>query len=49
MERVRGHSQITDRYLLALAVTRDGCLATFAQAIALSAVLGAEQRHLRII
>lgn len=49
MERVRGHNQITDLYLLALAVSRDGCLATFDQAVALSAVAGAERRHLWVI
>jgi hypothetical protein len=45
--RVHGHQQITDVYLLALAVRRGGCLATFDQAIPLSAVPGAQARHLR--
>ena len=49
MEWVRGHNQITDLYLLALTVSRDGCLLTFDQAISLSAVVGAEQRHLQVI
>ena len=45
--RVQGHNQITDLYLLALAVHRGGCLATFDQAIALSSVHGATPRHLK--
>jgi uncharacterized protein len=47
--RVQGHNQITDMYLLALAVHHDGCLATFDQAIALSAVPGATAQHLRLL
>ena len=47
--RVRGHNQITDAYLLALAVRNNGCLASFDQGIALSAVRGAQPRHLRLI
>ena len=47
--RVQGHNQITDLYLLALAVHRGGCLATFDQAIALSSVLGATARHLKLL
>ena len=31
---LRGHQQITDAYLLALCVSRGGCLATFDTAIA---------------
>ena len=45
--RVQGHNQITDLYLLALAVHRGGCLASFDQAIALSSVPSAKARHLR--
>ncbi|MBI3370037.1 MAG: PIN domain-containing protein [Burkholderiales bacterium] len=45
-ERLHGHSQITDAYLLALAVARGGSLATFDQAITLGAVHGATARHL---
>ena len=45
--RVQGHNQITDLYLLALAVHRGGCLASFDQAIALSSVPSAQARHLR--
>ena len=47
--RVQGHNQITDLYLLALAVHRGGCLASFDQAIALSSVHGASARHLRLL
>ena len=36
--RVSGHNQITDLYLLALATAHGGCLASFDQGIALSAV-----------
>ncbi len=45
--RVQGHNQITDLYLLALAVHRGGCLTTFDQTIALASVHGATARHLK--
>lgn len=48
-ERVSGHNQITDAYLLALALKHRGCLATFDQRIALSAVLGARPEHLKVL
>jgi toxin-antitoxin system PIN domain toxin len=38
--------QITDVYLLALAVKNSGCLVTFDKSIPLAAVRGAEPRHL---
>jgi toxin-antitoxin system PIN domain toxin len=44
-----GHNQLTDAYLLALAVAHDGSLATFDQAVALRAVHGAQARHLRVL
>ena len=47
--RVQGHNQITDLYLLALAVQHGGCLVTFDQAIALSSVHGATAAHLRLL
>jgi predicted nucleic acid-binding protein len=47
--RIHGHNQITDVYLLALAVRHGGCLVTFDQAISLSAVPGATSRHLRLL
>ena len=48
-DRVQGHNQITDLYLLALAVSRKGRLASFDQAIALSSVPGAAVRHLKLL
>ena len=47
--RVQGHNQITDLYLLALAVHRSGCLASFDQGIALSSFRGATARHLKML
>lgn len=47
--RVQGHNQITDLYLLALAVEHGGRLVTFDQAIALSSVRGATSRHLLLL
>jgi uncharacterized protein len=47
--RVQGHNQITDLYLLALAVRHGACLATFDQAIALSSVHGATPRNLKLL
>jgi toxin-antitoxin system PIN domain toxin len=44
--RLHGHRQITDAYLLALAVRHSGALATFDAAVPLSAVRGAAKRHL---
>jgi uncharacterized protein len=43
--RLHGHRQITDAYLLALAVRRGGALASFDAALPLSAVRGAAKRH----
>lgn len=47
--RVHGHNQITDLYLLALAVRHGGTLVTFDQNIPLDAVRGATDAHLRIL
>lgn len=47
--RISGHNQITDAYLLALAVRHGGTLATFDQRIALSAVRGATPDHLLVL
>lgn len=44
--RLHGHRQITDAYLLALAVRHDGRLVTLDSAVSLSAVRGASKRHL---
>lgn len=47
--RVHGHHQISDLYLLALAVHHNGTLVTFDQNIPLDAVRGATSAHLRIL
>jgi hypothetical protein len=47
--RVHGPRQLTDLYLLALAASRSGCLATFDTAIPLSAVPGADPQHLVLV
>ena len=47
--RVHGHNQITDLYLLALAVKHDGALITFDQNIPLHAVHGATSCHLQML
>ncbi|UUX97212.1 TA system VapC family ribonuclease toxin [Aquabacterium sp. J223] len=44
--RLHGHRQITDAYLLALAVRHEGALASFDAGVPLSAVHGAAKRHL---
>ena len=47
--RVLGHNQITDVYLLALAVAHQGCLATLDHRVALSAVVGATADNLLLL
>lgn len=47
--RVHGSRQVTDTYLLALAVAHDGCLATFDRSISLASVLGATEEHLTVV
>ena len=47
--RVMGHNQITDIYLLALAVAHNGALATLDHRVALSAVRGAQAKHLQLL
>lgn len=44
--RVMRHNQITDVYLLALAVARGGCLVTPDHGVAITTVPGAAERHL---
>ena len=46
---VRGHRQLTDVYLLGLAVKRNGRLATFDRTIPTRAVTGAQQDTLLVI
>jgi uncharacterized protein len=47
--RIHGPRQLTDLYLLALAVERGGRLVTFDSGIALDAVNGAAARHLLVL
>jgi uncharacterized protein len=47
--RVTGHNQITDVYLLALAVANRSALATFDQRVAISAVHGAKPTNLYLL
>ncbi|PIY24780.1 MAG: hypothetical protein COZ10_06275 [Comamonadaceae bacterium CG_4_10_14_3_um_filter_60_75] len=47
--RVLGHNQITDVYLLALAKAHQGCLATLDHRVALSTVIGAAAKNLRLL
>ncbi|MDZ7578484.1 MAG: TA system VapC family ribonuclease toxin [Candidatus Nanopelagicales bacterium] len=47
--RVHGPRQVTDAYLLALAVKHKGRLVTFDRAIALSAVPGASEANLTVL
>ncbi|HXJ78195.1 MAG TPA: TA system VapC family ribonuclease toxin [Candidatus Methylomirabilis sp.] len=44
--RIHGPRQLTDLYLLALAVRKGGRFVTFDAGIPLSAIMGAEKRHL---
>ena len=46
---VRGHQQVTDAYLLALAVKHGGRLATFDGGVPLTAVKGARREHLAVL
>ena len=47
--RVQGHQQVTDLYLLALAVRHGGRMVTFDHAVALSSVRGATPEHLLVL
>jgi hypothetical protein len=47
--RIHGPKQVTDVYLLALAVKRAGRFVTFDSSVPLSAVLRAEKEHLAVI
>jgi toxin-antitoxin system PIN domain toxin len=48
-DTIHSHKQLTDIYLLALAVANSGCLVTFDRNIALSHVVGATKKHLIIL
>ena len=47
--KFRGHQQVTDAYVLALAVKHDGCLVTFDSDIPLQIALGARAENLKRI
>ena len=47
--RIHGPRQLTDVYLLALAVRRQGRFVTFDASVPLAAVAGAERRHLVLL
>jgi toxin-antitoxin system PIN domain toxin len=47
--RVHGPKQLTDVYLLGLAVARGGRLVTFDRSLPVDAVLGAQKKHLVVI
>lgn len=47
--RIHGPRQLTDLYLLALAVRRDARFVTFDRSVALDAVRGAQPRHLFLL
>ncbi len=49
VEHILGHRQVTDVYLLALAVRNSGRLVTFDQGVPISAIEGAEKRHLFVL
>jgi toxin-antitoxin system PIN domain toxin len=48
-DSVRGHSQVTDIYLLGLATSMDGSLVTFDRSIASASTAGVTSRHLIVI
>lgn len=47
--RLHGHRQVTDAYLLALAVHRAGAIGTFDTALPVTAVRGASRKHVLAI
>jgi hypothetical protein len=49
LQAIAGHRQITDVYLLGLAVRHGGRLATFDGSIPLKAVVGAGPAHIELI
>ena len=46
---IQGHRQVTDVYLLALAVANDGRLATFDRSIPIKSLEGAARKHILVI
>ncbi len=49
IKHIQGYRQLTDVYLLGLAVEHDGWLATFDRGIPVASVTGAKSSHLRVI
>ncbi len=49
LTRITGHKQVTDVYLLALAVGRGGRFVTFDRRVPISAVAGATDEHLVVL
>jgi uncharacterized protein len=47
--RIQGHRQLTDVYLLALSVSNEGRLATFDSAISIRSVQAAKPPHLELV
>lgn len=47
--RILGHQQITDVYLLALALAHGGCLVTLDHGVAISTVVGATTKNLMLL
>lgn len=47
--RIHGPRQVTDAYLLALAVTREGRFVTFDRSLSLASVPGATEDHLTVL
>jgi uncharacterized protein len=48
-DTIHSHKQLTDIYLLGLAVAHGGCLVTFDRHIALTHVIGAGKQHLIVL
>ena len=49
LTHVRGHRQVTDIFLLGLAVAHDGCLVTFDRRMQIAAVKGATRASLEVL
>lgn len=47
--RILGPRQVTDAYLLALAVANKGCFVTFDRSVSLTAVEGAKEKNLYVL
>jgi toxin-antitoxin system PIN domain toxin len=47
--RIHGPRQITDLYLLALAVRHGGQLVTFDTSVVIDAIIGAEKKHVQVL